>query len=173
MNEVTDLVRSTAPDGIAIQFDLEGGLPAITADRSQIQQVLMNLVINATEAIGDDAGVVCCAEPACETLMSGLSRELERCDIAPGRYVFLEVRDTGCGMDEATKAKIFDPFFTTKFQGRGMGLAAVAGIVRGHKGAIRVRTAPGRGTSFHLLFPAMDSKTAVRAATGRRQRNRI
>jgi CheY-like chemotaxis protein len=75
-------------------------------------------------------------------------------ELSFGEYVFLEVRDNGCGMDEATKAKIFDPFFSTKFVGRGLGLAAVAGIVRGHRGAITVSTAPGKGSSFTVLFPA-------------------
>ncbi|HWR54259.1 MAG TPA: PAS domain S-box protein [Bryobacteraceae bacterium] len=167
IREVTDLVRSTAPKKIAMQLDLEPAIPSIKADRGQIHQVLMNLVINATEAIGNETGLIA-VQTGVQSIDEQVIRELEGWDITPGDYVFLEVRDTGCGMDEATRARIFDPFFTTKFQGRGLGLAAVAGIVRGHKGAIRVRTAPGRGTSFHLLFPAMDSEPAVRAATGSR-----
>ncbi|HWQ53751.1 MAG TPA: PAS domain S-box protein [Bryobacteraceae bacterium] len=162
VREVTDLVRSTAPKKIAMQLDFEPGLPPIEADRGQIHQVLMNLVINATEAIGNETGLIA-VQTSVATVDEQFTRGLDGWDIMPGKYVCLEVRDTGCGMDEATKAKIFDPFFTTKFQGRGLGLAAVGGIVRGHKGAIRVRTAPGRGTSFLLLFPATRPQPAVRA----------
>lgn|GEM_PF-590062 len=165
VREVTDLVRSTAPKKVAIQLDLAPGLPAIQADRSQIHQVLMNLVINATEAIGQDAGLIT-VQTGVRSVSETLIRELEGSDLEPGSYVFLDVRDTGCGMDAATKAKIFDPFFTTKFHGRGLGLAAVAGIVRGHKGAIHVSTAPGKGTRFLLLFP-MSPQRRVGAAQRR------
>ncbi len=170
VRQVADLVRSTVPKKVAIQLDLDPGLPAIEADRSQIDQVLMNLVINAAEAIGDEVGLVL-VQTGIQFVDERFTRELESADIPPGWYLFLEVRDNGCGMDEATKAKIFDPFFTTKFQGRGLGLAAVAGIVRGHKGGIRVRTAPGRGTSIRVLFPASDSQPAParRLAEGREE----
>ncbi len=166
VREVTDLVRATAPKKIALQLDFEPEIPPIEADRSQIHQVLMNLVINAAEAIGNEQGLIA-IQTGIRRVDDKFIQELAGWDIQPGNYVFLEVRDTGSGMDEAVKAKIFDPFFTTKFQGRGLGLAAVAGIVRGHKGAIRVRSAPGRGASFLLLFPAMDSGRAARAATDR------
>jgi signal transduction histidine kinase len=110
----------------------------------------MNLIINAAEAIGDQPG----------TIRIGVrKRQIEGGDLAPGCYVALEVQDTGCGMDEETRLRIFDPFFTTKFTGRGLGLAAAHGIVRGHKGEIRVRTAPGLGTTFEVLIPA--EKTAA------------
>jgi PAS domain S-box-containing protein len=169
VREVTELVRSTAPKKVAIQLELESGLPAIEADRTQIHQVLMNLVINATEAIGNEVGLVV-VQTGIQQVHGRFAEQFEGSEIAPGRYVFLEVRDTGCGMDEATKARIFDPFFTTKFQGRGLGLAAVAGIVRGQRGAIRVKTAPGRGTSFLLLFPALDSQPALFVPEREKQR---
>jgi PAS domain S-box-containing protein len=160
--EVTDLVSSIAPKRIAIQLDLKSGLSAIVADRSQIHQVLMNLVINATEAIGNEAGLIS-IQTGIQGIDGSILDEFEDADISPGRYVFLEVRDSGCGIDEATKSKVFDPFFTTKFLGRGLGLAAVAGIVRAHKGAIRIQSAPGQGTAFRVVFPATDSKPAPRA----------
>jgi CheY-like chemotaxis protein len=96
-----------------------------------------------------------------------IRRNPEAAELQPGDYVYLEVRDTGCGMDPASKSKIFDPFFTTKFTGRGLGLAAVSGIVRGHKGAIKVATAPGKGSCFTALFPAAQGAAAKRAATDR------
>jgi CheY-like chemotaxis protein len=125
----------------------------------------MNVVINGAEAIGEgNLGSV--------EIKTGL-RNLAARDIrdnfaaealAPGSYVWLEIKDTGSGMDEATKARIFDPFFTTKFTGRGLGLAAVSGIVKANRGAIRVYSTPGRGTSFYILFPAAKKRRAVRVA---------
>jgi two-component system cell cycle sensor histidine kinase/response regulator CckA len=108
---------------------------------------VMNLLLNAGEAIGNRPGSIGVSIGA-ESLEAGNPVEL-----APGEYVYLEVRDTGSGMDEATKAKIFDPFFTTKFTGRGLGLAAVAGIVRAHRGAIQVTSELGNGSSFKVYFP--------------------
>jgi signal transduction histidine kinase len=112
----------------------------------------MNLVINAVEAIGDSAGMVS-VRTGMREIDARFVTEFEQTDIAPGQYVALEVADTGCGMDKTTQASIFDPFFTTKFHGRGLGLPAVAGIVRAHKGAIKVSSAPGKGSSFLVLFP--------------------
>jgi len=114
----------------------------------------MNLVINAAEAIGDRAGLITVRTRPVGANGQSLGRDWESAEIRQGPQVLLEVRDTGCGMDEATKAKIFDPFFTTKFTGRGLGLAAVSGIVRGHKGALKVESTPGMGSSFSILLPA-------------------
>ena len=128
-----------------MHFDLASGIPAVEADPSQMQQVFMNLALNAAEAIGDDAGVVSVATGEQDVTTGQVRNELEGWPIEPGPHVFLEVRDTGCGMDAEARSRIYDPFFSTKFQGRGLGLAAVAGIVRSHKGAIRLVTAPGGG----------------------------
>ena len=122
-----------------------------------MQQVFMNLALNAAEAIGDGSGVILVSTGEA-SVDAGHIGALSGWTIEPGPHVFLEVRDTGCGMDAATKAKIFDPFFTTKFQGRGLGLAAVAGIVRAHKGAIELTTAPGAGATFRVLLPAMSTR---------------
>jgi len=120
--------------------------------------VILNLIINASEAIGDRQGTI--------TVTTGLTR-LEGAAEAwpggqpkPGEYVFLEVADTGCGMDPATRERIFAPFFSTKFTGRGLGLAVVLGIVRGHGGAIRVPSEPGRGASFRVFLPEAGSVPA-------------
>lgn len=152
--EMSGLVRPSISKKIPLHLDLAPDLPPIEADRGQVQQVFMNLALNAAEAIGSHDGVI--------SVRTGVEDVDERylrlhpavATLRPGKHVCLEVRDTGCGMDEATMAKIFDPFYTTKFLGRGLGLAAVAGILRGHKGAIGVTSAPGKGSCFTVLFPA-------------------
>jgi signal transduction histidine kinase len=127
-----------------------------------MHQVVVNLVMNASEALGKEGGeIVISTHPLfCEA--KELAGMVLGQDLPEGLYVCLEVADTGCGMDAETVARIFDPFFTTKFTGRGLGLAAVHGIVRGHKGAIDVSSVPGKGTTFRVLFPASD--TAVPTA---------
>ncbi len=137
-----------------LRYSLAHPLPAIEVDATQIRQIIMNLVINASEAIGDDSGVIAISTGCMECDEPSL-KELWLTDAIPaGEYVFLEVADSGCGMDEDTLARIFDPFFTTKFTGRGLGMAAVLGIVRGHRGAIKVQSEPGKGSFFKVLFPA-------------------
>ncbi len=126
-----------------------------------MQQILMNLVINAAEAIGDDRGLITVRTRLVRLTAEEICQEWNEADLEPGPHVFLEVSDTGCGMDAATKARIFDPFFTTKFTGRGLGLAAVLGIVRGHKGAIRVDSSPGAGSTFGIVFPAAERAIAA------------
>jgi CheY-like chemotaxis protein len=113
----------------------------------------MNLVMNAVEAIGKQVGVVSIRTGKREVDERYILKALDGAEIRPGTYAFLEVRDSGCGMDEKTQARIFDPFFTTKFTGRGLGLAAVAGIIRAHRGAIKVTSKPGEGSTFLVLFP--------------------
>jgi PAS domain S-box-containing protein len=150
-----------------VQLRIEPGvaLPAIDADVAQVQQIVMNLVINGAEAIGDERGSVV-VTTGIQAMDARAVQRLQIGDrIAPGRYVYVEVQDSGCGMDEATQAKIFDPFFTTKFTGRGLGLAAVQGIVRSHQGAVIVESTPGKGTRFKVLFPA--SAAEVRVVTNR------
>jgi CheY-like chemotaxis protein len=127
------------------------------ADPGQLQQVIMNLITNAAEALGDNGGVIALSTGVDEfnDEYMGRSRLTEKSPA--GRYSFFEITDTGCGMDEDTLQRLFDPFFTTKFTGRGLGLSAVLGIVRGHKGAILIDSTPGRGTSVRVLFPVCSS----------------
>ncbi|MGD0498757.1 MAG: ATP-binding protein [Bryobacteraceae bacterium] len=154
MAEQTSLVvHPSVSRRAACRLELAADLPPVDADRSQIQQVFTNLILNASEAIGDGGGTIA-VETGVERVDEARARQLDDWGIAPGDYVRLAVRDTGCGMDNATKARIFDPFFTTKFTGRGLGLAAAAGIVRAHRGAIEVSSAPGRGSRFLVLLPA-------------------
>jgi signal transduction histidine kinase/CheY-like chemotaxis protein len=162
VEEITLLVQTSIPRNVQLRLDLAKELPPIEADAGQMQQLFMNLVINGAEAIGDRPGTVTVATGQIDVDEPYLRTMLLQTEITPGPYVFAEVQDTGCGMDERTIAKIFDPFFTTKFTGRGLGLAAALGIVRGHKGTMKVYSTPGRGTTFKLLFPAALGKTVTR-----------
>jgi len=165
VRKIAKLIRSSLPKTVELRLDLQPELPAIDADPAQIQQLVMNLVINGAEAIGEEKpGTVVVTTAVKDVDATYLQQTFGSGDIAPGRYVLLEVDDTGSGMDEATLSRIFDPFFTTKFAGRGLGLAAVMGIVRGHKGGLRVYSVPGKGSSFKVLLPASTSVPSSREA---------
>ncbi len=156
VRDISHLIRSSIPKNAQLRLDLADRLPCIEADASQIQQVVMNLVINAAEAIpADRLGNVLVTTRIQHVDEQYLQQSLGVGEIGPGEYVSLEVHDTGVGMDPPTLQRIFDPFFTTKFAGRGLGLAATQGIVRGHKGAMKVYTTPGQGSTFKILFPSM------------------
>jgi two-component system, cell cycle sensor histidine kinase and response regulator CckA len=155
VSENLHLLQVSIPKQVRLKTHFEYALPAIEADRGQIQQVTMNLIINAGEAIGENHGTISVTTRT--AILDNSTSEWYRQNgeqLEPGRYVIMEVEDTGCGMSKETIEKIFDPFFTTKFTGRGLGLAAVLGIVRGHKGALKVESIVGKGTRFSLAFPA-------------------
>jgi len=137
-----------------LRLNLVPDLPSVEADATQIRQIVMNLVINASEAIGEKSGVIAVTTGCMDCNKDYLKDVWLDENLNQGLYVYLEIADTGCGMDKHTLAKLFDPFFTTKFTGRGLGMAAVLGIVRGHKGAIKVYSELGKGTSFKILLPA-------------------
>jgi PAS domain S-box-containing protein len=161
VGELGGLLETTISKKVALRLEMESGLPPIEADVAQVQQIVMNLVINGAEAIGDQRGTVLVTTGVRE-LDDAATHQLQIGErITPGRYVFVEVQDTGAGMDEVTLAKIFDPFFTTKFTGRGLGLAAVQGIVRSHRGAVNVSSTPGQGTVFTVLFPPSNATVKV------------
>ncbi len=154
VGELLPLLKVSISKKVALECHFPERLPSIEGDPTQLRQVVMNLVINASEAIGNNEGVIAITtgEQNCD---EAYLRELRRPGTAaPGHYVYLEFTDNGCGMDAETQAKIFDPFFTTKFTGRGLGLAAVLGIAQSHHCAIKVQSARGQGTTFRLLFPA-------------------
>jgi signal transduction histidine kinase/CheY-like chemotaxis protein/HAMP domain-containing protein len=156
IKEMADLLQVSISKKITIRYDFAEELPLIEADATQIRQIVMNLITNASEAIGDRTGLISLSTgEVVQGNGSPAEASLEEA-LAPGCHAYLEVSDTGCGMDEETRSRIFDPFFTTKFTGRGLGLAAVVGIVRSHKGLIQVRSQPGQGSIFKVLFPAMD-----------------
>jgi PAS domain S-box-containing protein len=162
VREISTLIQTSIPRKVQVRLELQDQVPLIEADTGQLQQIVMNLVINGAEAIGDNVGLVVCTtgtQAVDEAYIRTLGLDTD--GITPGQYVTLEVHDSGCGMDEATIARIFDPFFTTKFTGRGLGLAAVLGIVRGHKGSLKVYSSPGKGSTFKLLFPALPTSAVV------------
>ena len=158
VHKTWDLVRGSIPSSIQVQFLTRPGLPTLESDPSQIEQIIMNLLINAAEAIPSGTPGRILVRTDVDHLKEPLANSTF--DLEAGQYLLLEVRDDGCGIDESIQSKIFDPFFTTKFTGRGLGLAAVQGIVRNNHGAILVESAAGRGTSFKILLPPANSATA-------------
>ncbi len=162
IRELYIVLEAAVPKRIALRTDLTAELPAVQADVGQMQQVVMNLVINAAEAIGDRSGAIAVRTGRATIAAGEEAAPLTGEPPAPGEYVVLEVTDDGCGMDTETIARVFDPFFTTKATGRGLGLAAVHGIVRSHRGALRIVSAPGGGTTFRVLLPASASPAEAR-----------
>ncbi len=162
VQEIAQLLEVSISKKTTIRYDLAQTLAPVSADASQIQQVVMNLITNAAEAIGaDQAGLIVLRtreELLDEEFISNLSPLLP---ISPGRYTVVEVSDTGCGMPPETVQKVFDPFFTTKPSGRGLGLAAMLGILRGLKGSLKVYTEVGRGTLFRIYLPSFAEEEAA------------
>lgn len=152
--ELTHMLEVSISKKAVLKYRLAQELPRISADATQIRQVLMNLITNASEAIEDRSGYISITTGAMYCDRDYLATTELTDDIGEDMYVYLEVADTGCGMEGAVKAQIFEPFFTTKYTGRGLGLSSVLGIVRGHRGAMKVYTEPGEGTTFKVLFPA-------------------
>jgi len=153
VEEMSHLLGVSISKKVTLRFQLQPGLPALMAEASQIQQVVMNLVTNASEAIGGQEGIVSIRTSVQTFAEADLARVFPGQAIEPGPFLTLEVADTGQGMTPEVQARIFEPFFTTKFTGRGLGLSAMQGIVRGHKGGIRVYSEPGKGSTFKLIFP--------------------
>ena len=156
VREMGHLLEVTISKKVVLRYDLADNLPAISADVNQVRQVVMNLITNASDAIGDRSGAITVRTSLVEADRTYLAETYLDEGLPEGFYVCLEVADTGCGMDAQTKARLFDPFFTTKFAGRGLGLAAALGIVRGHRGAIKVNGEPGKGSTFLVLLPMTD-----------------
>jgi PAS domain S-box-containing protein len=168
VREISSLIQASIPPNVRIRLELNDELPVVDADPGQLQQLIMNLVINGAEAVPEgEQGTVLVTTATQDVDETYLRNNWSDQTVAPGLYVMIEVHDTGSGMTAETRARIFDPFFTTKFTGRGLGLAAVMGIVRGHKGLIRVYSIPGKGSTFKILLPA-GSGTAETPNAGQR-----
>jgi two-component system cell cycle sensor histidine kinase/response regulator CckA len=177
VREAVDRLADSLSDRIKVEFTLDSRLPCIQGDADHLRQAVQELIENAAEEIDSQQGVIILATGAIDAMKGDLTSLYGADTLSTGRYVFVEVSDTGCGMDQATLSRLFDPFFTTKFTGRGLGLAAVLGIVRGHHGTIQVRSEPGKGANIRLLLPctpppAMSSQPSqetggVSASSGR------
>jgi two-component system cell cycle sensor histidine kinase/response regulator CckA len=151
--EMAKLLEASIPKSVRIRYQLDKDVGPVCADVSQLRQVLMNLILNAAQAIGERSGVITVATAAMDCDSDYLASTFAGEGLEAGRYLYLEVTDTGVGMDAETQRRIFDPFFSTKSAGRGLGLAATLGIVRGHHGAIKVYSELGRGSTFKILLP--------------------
>lgn len=164
VREMAKLVKALIPKLVVLHHHVQEGLPQIDADPTQLRQVILNLITNAAEAIGQRSGrIVVSVE---QHYLSQAELDLCLGAAVPGEFVCLEVTDDGAGMDSITAARVFDPFFTTKFKGRGLGMAAVLGIVRGHRGAIRIESREGMGTRVRTFFPAPRQEVELAAASG-------
>jgi PAS domain S-box-containing protein len=161
VEEMFQLLESAVSKKVDLQLNLAKDLHSIAADASQIRQVIMNLVTNASDAIGDRRGTITVTTGGLNVHRTYLSETYLDDDLPEGYYAYIEVTDTGSGMDSDTREKIFDPFFTTKFTGRGLGLAAVFGIVRGHNGAIKVSSELGKGSTIRVLFPCEKQQAKI------------
>jgi CheY-like chemotaxis protein len=160
LNRDPALLKSTVSKYGALNFETSSTLPIIKGDAEQLQRLVMNILVNASEAIADKDGNVTLGTGVMDCDAAYLSRSRLEEKPEPGRFVFLEVSDTGCGMDVATQHKLFDPFFSTKFTGRGLGMAEVMGTIKGHQGAIIVESEVGKGTTVRVLFPALEKAPA-------------
>jgi len=167
VQDVVDLIHVSIPKRIELRCDLPRDLPAVGGEASRLRQIAMNLVLNAADAIDEGEGVIN-VTAGVETLGEGDAAGLVGSpEFTPGRFVSLRVTDTGVGMDPAVRSRIFDPFYTTKFTGRGLGLAATLGIVRSHKGFLRVESEPGAGSTFTLFLPATERTAGAEDARQR------
>ncbi len=162
VEKMAHLLKTAIPKNVILNLKLERGLPPIEADPGRLRQIVMDLLINASEAIGDRDGVITVSVGATRYDKEHMQKTEQHDELALGRYVHLEVTDTGIGMDAEIRSRIFEPFFSTKFPGRGLGLAVVLGTVRAHKGTIKVYSEQGKGTTFRVLFPVLTEEDIVR-----------
>ncbi len=158
VEEMTHMLEVSISKKAVLKYNFADNLPTIIADATQLRQIIMNLITNASDAVGDKSGVISISTGAMDCDHAYLSETYLDDDLPEGLYTYIEIADTGCGMNKETIKKLFDPFFTTKFVGRGLGLSAVLGIVRGHKGAIKVYSELKKGTTIKVLFPAVDEQ---------------
>lgn len=164
--EIGHLLEISICKKAELRYNLEENIPSFSADATQIRQVIMNLITNASDALSGKKGVITISTGVKECSCEYLAKTIFNDRLKEGRYVFLEVLDTGCGMERGTVERMFDPFFSTKVSGRGLGLAAVMGIIRSHKGACEVKSELGKGTSFRILFPVSENSDSGSGSFG-------
>ena len=163
ITEMAQLLQRMIAPQIAIRYHLATDLPTIEGDATQLRQVVMNLIVNAADAIGAQPGTIKLASAVQWIDQAELDAAHFGAHLTTGQYIVVEVVDSGCGMDGITSAKIFEPFFTTKLSGRGLGLAAVLGIIREHRGLLKVESAVGSGTTFTIMLPVRGEAQPQRA----------
>lgn len=161
VKENCDLFRTTVPKTITMTTETTITLPLVLGDSGQLQQVIMNLITNAAEAIGGEPGSIVIATGIQECGQKVFQHSRREMKPPPGRYAYIDVTDSGCGMDEETQQRIFEPFYTTKFTGRGLGMSSVMGIIKSHNGAILLYSEPGLGSTFKVLLPIYTGQHAV------------
>ncbi|HNT34130.1 MAG TPA: PAS domain S-box protein, partial [bacterium] len=157
VHRMTQLINVSVSKKAAVIYRISQDDRPVEADASQIRQLVLNLVMNASESLGNQTGTITITTGAERCSECTLRESYFDDDLREGDYAFIEIQDTGCGMDRETLSRVFDPFFTTKFTGRGLGLAAVSGIVRSHRGVLLVISNPGEGSLFKVLFPVVGS----------------
>ena len=163
ISKLSERINAVVSSAVSVRLALHPDLPEIEGDRAQLRQLIMNLVVNASEAIGAGPGELTVATGCDEFSAEALAGLVENAELRTGRYVWLELRDTGSGMDDATRRRIFEPWFSTRAAGRGLGLAAVLAIVRSHRGAIEVESAPGAGARVRIFVPPARDAGATEA----------
>jgi len=160
LDDTIGMLKSTLPQNVNIKTYLTGDIPPIQGDASQLRQIVTNMMINASEAIGEEQGDIRVALTKTKiTAAERLEKDHLGKAITPGSYLCLEVTDTGCGMDDETQKRIFEPFFTTKFVGRGLGMSALLGVVTSHKGALQLTSKVGKGTTVKIYLPVQGGDT--------------
>lgn len=162
VREIVSMLQPAFKKKVSIHQRTEQGLPLIKGDQGQVQQIIMNLIVNAVEAIGDCKGSVDVALSRREVDAEEIWHDVFGNRIAPGSYACLEVKDDGCGMSEETRQRIYEPFFTTKFTGRGLGMSATMGIIKSHKGALQLSSTLGDGSTFRVFLPACALPAPIR-----------
>jgi len=159
------LIRASVGNNIALKIKLDPKLPGVEGDQAQIQQLVLNFIVNSADAIGAQSGEIKLSSGVRHMQRGLLDKLYHGAELPEGEYVVIEVRDNGCGMDQAMQARIFDPFFTTKTTGSGLGLSAVLGIVQGHHGAIQLFSSPGKGTAFRVYLPTTEQSVKEQMVT--------
>jgi len=160
VQETINMMKTTIPKNVIIKPDLAADVPFIHGDASQFGQIVMNLLINSSEAVGEEQGEVSVTLKATVFKPGHVDKDHLGKVIPPGYYACLEVTDNGCGMDDETKSRIFEPFYTTKFTGRGLGMSATLGIIKAHNGSLQLTSHPGQGTTVSVLLPIQAIKSA-------------
>jgi len=160
VEKMAKLLEVSIQKGVTLRYNLDDRIPLIDADLAQMQQVIMNLITNANEALEGNKGVITIATGVMDVDQGYLASAYAENNLKVGQYVFVEVSDTGCGMSTEQQARMFEPFYTTKVMGRGLGMSAMLGIVRGHDGAIKIYSELGKGTAIKVFFPVSDALEA-------------